>query len=175
MDWRDLMVDGFGRIQESLEEALNGLTADDLDRLPCPDCNSIGWLAWHTSRIQDEEMENLMVEEQLWVKGGWHARFNRPPDPKDTGTGHTSEQVAAFRSPDVETFLAYHRAVSERTNSYLAALPASELGRELNEPWWQPVPTVGVRIVSVLADNLMHVGELSYVRGLLKGKGGLKY
>ena len=34
-----------------------------------------------------------------------------------------------------------------------------------------PLPTVGVRIVSVLSDNLQHVGQVAYLRGLLKGKG----
>ena len=174
MEWRDLILDGYGRVLEELELALDGLTEADLDEQPNPDCNSMGWLAWHLTRVQDEHVADLMGEKQLWTKDNWHARFNRPADPKDIGWGHTSEQVASFRSPGVEVMLGYHRAVLERTKDYITGLSAAELDRELDEPWFQPLPTVGVRLVSVMSDNLQHVGQIAYVRGLLKGKGWLE-
>ena len=176
MEWRDLVVDDYQRIQNVLETALKeGLQPGDLDRLPRPDCNSMGWLAWHTARIHDHENANLMGEEQLWIKDGWHQKFNRPADPSDTGNRHTPEQVAAFRSPDIKVLLDYHRAVLERTKKYLLSLTPEGLGSELNEPRYQPLPTVGVRLVSVISDCLQHAGQISYVRGLLKGKGWLGY
>jgi hypothetical protein len=171
MEWRELIIDGYGRVIETLERALVGLSREDLERQPHPDSNPMGWLAWHLTRVQDEHIADLMGEEQLWVSDAWHERFGRPADRGDLGWGHTSEQVAAFRSPDVETLLDYHRVVMERTKSYIAALPDAELDRELNEPWFQPLPTVGVRIVSVLDDSAQHAGQVAYVRGLLMGKG----
>jgi hypothetical protein len=174
MEWRDLILDGYGRVLEELELALDGLTEADLDEQPNPDCNSMGWLAWHLTRVQDEHVADLMGEKQLWIEDEWHARFNRPADPKDIGWGHTSEQVASFRSPGVEVALDYHRAVLERTKDYITGLSTAELARELDEPWFQPLPTVGVRLVSVMSDNLQHMGQIAYVRGLLKGKGWLE-
>ena len=171
MEWQELMDDGYGRILQILERALKDLTQGDLDEQPHPDCNSMGWLAWHLTRVQDHHIADLMREDQLWISEGWHAKFNRPPDPSDIGWGHTSEDVAAFRSPDVEALLEYHRAVSERSKRYFNSLTAAELDRELNEPRYQPLPTAGVRIISVMSDNLQHAGQLAYVRGLLKGKG----
>jgi hypothetical protein len=171
MGWQELLIDGYGRILKVLEEALKGLTQNDLNQLPQPDCNSMGWLAWHLTRVQDNHVADLMEEEQLWISEKWHAKFNRPADSGDIGFGHSSKDVAAFQSPVVETTLGYHRAVLERTKRYISSLSASELDRELNEPWYQPLPTVGVRLVSVLADNLQHAGQVAYVRGLLKGKG----
>jgi len=171
MDWQQLLIDGYGRIAQILEGALNGLTQDDLNQQPHPDCNSMGWLTWHLTRVQDGHIADLIREEQLWVKDEWHARFNRPADSSDTGFGHSSEEVAAFKSPDVETFLGYHSAVLERTKSYITTLSAADLDRELNEPWYQPLPTVGVRLISVMSDNLQHAGQVAYVRVLLKGKG----
>ena len=173
MEWQELLIDGYGRVSQVLKKALNGLTQDDLNELPKPDCNSMGWLAWHLTRVQDDHIADLMGEEQLWIKDGWQAKFNRELDPKDIGFGHTSEQVAAFKSPDVATFLAYHGAVLERTKRYIAGLSMADLDRELNEPWYQPLPTVGVRLISVLSDSLQHAGQVAYVRGLLKGKGWL--
>jgi hypothetical protein len=175
MEWRELIIDGYGRVLEALEEALNGMSRDDLVKQPRPDCNSMGWLTWHLTRVQDDHIADLMGEEQLWIIDGWHAKFNRKPDAKDTGTGHSNEDVKAFGSPDVETLLGYHRAVLERTKGYLTTLSEADLGRELNEPWFQPLPTVGVRLVSVMADELQHAGQVAYIRGLLKGKVWLGY
>jgi hypothetical protein len=171
MAWQDLVLDGYGRIMGSLETALKGMTPDDLDWQPRPDCNSMGWLAWHISRLQDSSIASLMAEEQVWTSGRWYARFGRPPDAYDIGFGHTPEQVAAFRSPSAETFLEYHRDVLALARRYISGLSSEELGRELDEPWFQPLPTVGVRLVSVMCDCLKHVGQAAYVRGLLKGKG----
>lgn len=175
MKWYDLVTDGYTRISEVLERALNGLTIDDLRWQPRTDSNSIGWLTWHLTRIQDDHIAALMGEEQLWTKEGWYTKFNRPADPKDRGFGHTPEQVAAFESPDTEILLSYHRAVSERSKSFFLTIPEDELDRELNEPQYQPLPTVGVRIISVLSDNLQHAGQVAYIRGLIQGMGWQKF
>lgn len=175
MEWQELLIDGYGRVLEALEEALDGLTQDDLNQQPNPDCNSTGWLTWHLTRVQDDHIADLMGEEQLWISKDWHAKFNRVPDSRDIGFGHSSEDVAAFKSPAVETLLGYHRAVLERTKRYISSLSANDLDRELNEPWYQPLPTVGVRLISIMSDDLQHAGQVAYVRGLLKGRGWLGY
>ena len=173
MEWQELLRDGYERVSKALERALGELHQDDLDQQPTPDCNSMGWMAWHLTRVQDHHIAALLGEEQLWISKGWHARFNRSPDSEDIGFGHSSEEVAAFRSPDVKTLLDYHRAVLERSKGYISNLSAEDLDRELDEPQFQPLPTVSVRLVSVLSDNLQHAGQVAYVRGLLKGKGWL--
>jgi hypothetical protein len=171
MEWQTLLIDGYGRILEIMERALRGMTPDDLDWQPKPDCNSMGWLAWHLTRVQDGHVADLLEEAQVWINDGWHAKFERPPEPSDVGFGHGPDQVAAFKSPGAEALLDYHRAVLERTREYIRSISADDLDRELDEPWYQPLPTIGVRLISVLSDSLQHAGQMSYVRGLLKGKG----
>lgn len=171
MEWRELIVDGYDRLPNLMKEVLAGLRTADLDWQPHRDCNSLGWTAWHLTRVQDSQIADLMGEEQLWITDGWHEKFKRPADPDDTGYGHTPEQVKAFTSPSVRIQLDYLRPVVERTKRYVASLNPSHLDRELDEPWYKPLPTVGVRIVSVLADCHQHAGEASYIRGLLKAKG----
>ena len=171
MEWRELIIDGYDRLPEMMKEVLAGLRMADLDQQPHPDCNSLGWTAWHLTRVQDSQIADLMGKEQLWIKDGWYKKFKRAADADDSGYGHTPEQVRAFKSPSVNTQLEYLRAVGERTKRYLASLTPSDLDRKLDEPWFQPLPTVGVRIVSILADCHQHAGEASYIRGLLKAKG----
>ena len=121
-------------------------------------------------RRLDGQIADLMQapDEDLWTRDGWHAKFKRPPDHDDSGYGHTPEQVRAFRSPSAKVQLDYLRAATERTKQYLASLAPADLDRAL-EPGPDP-STVGVRIVSIVADCHQHAGEASYIRGLLKAR-----
>jgi len=175
MKWQDMLIDGYSRVTETLAPALKGLTRPDLDRQPAPDCNSIGWIVWHLIRGQDAQIADLAGKEQVWTRDKWYEKFGRQADPEDTGFGHTSDEVAAFKSPTVKVLMGYYQATFEQTKAYLAGLSLADLDRPLAEPWYKPPPTVGVRIISVMADCLAHSGEVAYLRGLLKGKGWLGY
>jgi hypothetical protein len=175
MEWHDLLTDAYNRLPEFLEHVLRGLSREDLNWQPHENCNSIGWLVWHLVRQQDAQIAALMDEEQLWIKDSWHSKFERTADPEDTGFGHTTKQVAAFRSPDPKTMLDYLKVVVERSKQFFLSLSKEDLDRELDEPWFQPLPTVGVRLISILDDAILHAGQAAYVRGLLQGKGWQKY
>jgi hypothetical protein len=171
MEWRDMMVDSYGRVYEGLAEALRGLTREDLDWLPKPDCNGMGWLAWHLARVEDAQIADLANVGQVWIVGSWFKKFGRKQDMDDTGFGDTPEQVAAFRSPSAKTIIGYYEDVAAQSRKYISGLAAMELDRQLDEKWFNPVPTVGVRLVSIVNDVHQHLGQVAYVRGLLKGKG----
>jgi len=171
MEWKDLLTDSYAAALKAVERALDGLTQEDLNWQPRPDCNSIGWTTWHLTRCLDGLNSSIMNEEQLWTKDGWHTRFNRSPDPDDTGYGHSPEQVAAFKSPDIETLLNYYRAVLEKSMRCLTILSSSDLSREIDDPWSQLFPTVGARLIIALDEILQHAGQVCYIRGLLQGKG----
>ena len=171
MEWQELLEDGYGRILKGLERMLKDLTLEDLHWQPTPESNSIAWLAWHISRVPDYHFSDLIGEPQLYISEGWHARFGRPAEPRDIGTGHSPAQVAAFRAPDAETLLDYHRAVLGRNLAYIRTLTAADLDREINEPQYTPLPTVGVRLISVMHDGMAHAGQIGYLRGLRHGRG----
>jgi len=171
MEWQKLIIDVFEHISKVLERALDGLTPEDLNYQPSHDSNSMGWLAWHTMRGQDRAIASLLGEEQLWIKDGWHAKFNRPADPLDFGLGHTPEDVAAFKFTDVRTLLDYLQAVWSQTQRYLSNdLTEAELDRKIDHPRF---PNVEIRLAASINDNLQHAGQVAYLRGLLKGKGWL--
>lgn len=172
MEWQLLITDLFVRISQELEQVLEGLTVDELNKKPAPDGNSVGWLAWHLTRSHDRNTSELLAEEQLWTKDKWHARFDRAPDPADTGFGHSSEDIAAFRSPDSKTLLQYHLAVLELVKGYISGtLSETDLEREVESPTLGNIATVRARLVGIISEGLQHVGQAAYVRGLLEGKG----
>lgn len=174
MEWPQFISDIFERIAQELEHTLDGLTTDDLNRQPAPGANSIGWLAWHLTRSHDRNMSEIMGKEQLWLSDGWYTRFGRPPDPADTGYGHSPKEVAAFRSPEGRVILDYHRAVVTRIKHYInGQLSETELDRESYSPTLNITLTVHQRLLGVINDAYQHLGQVAYARGLLKGHGWL--
>lgn len=175
MNHQDILTDGYSRIPHFLRHVLKGIPRDKLDWRPHPEANSIGWLAWHLVRQHDGQVARLMGEEQIWISEGFPARFHRPADPMDSGFGWTPEKVATFKSPETTVFLDYAEAVTARTISYIKTLTEEDLDRELDEPQYTPLPTVGVRLVSILEDSQFHAGQAAYIRGLIEGFGWQKY
>jgi len=60
----------------------------------------------------------------------------------------------------------YYDAVHERTLEYLAKLTDPDLDRVVDTNW-TPHVTLGVRLVSVLDDDIQHAGQAAFVRGIL--------
>jgi hypothetical protein len=72
-----------------------------------------------------------------------------------------------MRPASPEELIGYHEAVAARTAAYIATLDADELDRIVDRSYDPPV-SVGVRLVSVLSDNLQHAGQAGYVRGIVE-------
>jgi uncharacterized damage-inducible protein DinB len=166
MDVADLLTELYDRIPPRVRDAVEGLTPEQLVTPPRPGANTVGWLVWHLTRVQDHHVAELLDEDQLWVTGDWAGRFGLEPDPHNTGYGHSADEVAAVRPESAEALVAYHDAVARRTGAYLRTLAAADLDRVVDTRWDPPV-TLGVRLVSVADDDLQHVGQAAYARGLL--------
>lgn len=167
METADILVDAYGRIQELVHIAATGLDEEQLAYRPEPGANSIAWLVWHLTRIQDDHVAEIAGRGQAWVESDWAARFGMEPDPANTGYGHTPADVAAIRPADDAPLLGYHDVVADRTRAYLATIDADELDRIIDESYDPPVP-VGVRLVSVVSDNIQHAGQARYLRGIVE-------
>jgi hypothetical protein len=166
MDVPALLLEIYGRIPPLAEEAVDGLTADQLATAPAPGANTIGWLVWHLARVQDHHVAELTETEQIWTSGDWAKRCGLDPDPNNTGYGHGPEQVLSVRPETPAVLLAYLDAVHQRTTSMLEGLSPDDLDRVVDRRWDPPV-TMGVRLVSIADDCMQHAGQAAYVRGIL--------
>ncbi|MFL6162233.1 MAG: mycothiol transferase [Jatrophihabitantaceae bacterium] len=162
----EVLSDAFSRIEQLVTSTVTGLSAEDLSYRPKAEANSIGWLIWHLTRIQDDHVADAAGSEQLWTAAGWHDRFGLPFDATDTGYRHGPEQVSAVQISQPELLIGYHDAVYQHTASFVARLTEADLARVVDEGWNPPV-TLGVRLVSVLGDAWQHVGQAAYLKGLL--------
>jgi len=159
---QQILVDAFGRVRDRVIDLTDGLTDEIATYRPDPGANSIAWLIWHLSRVQDDHVANLAQVEQAWAT--WRERFGLPFSTWATGYGQGPQQVAAVRVSG-DLLAEYHRAVHELTMSYLEDLTSEELDRIVDTRWDPPV-TTAVRLVSVIGDTLQHLGQAAYVRGL---------
>lgn len=166
MDVAALLVESFGRIPEEVQGAVDGLSAEDLARPPAEGANTIGWLTWHLTRVQDHHVSELVGAPQVWEGGTWPERFGKAPDPDDTGYGDTAEEVLAVRPDGPDAVTGYLDEVWARTRTYLEGLSAADLDEVVDDRWDPPV-TRGVRLVSVVDDMAQHAGQAAYARGLL--------
>lgn len=162
----ELLVDAFGRIRGDVHGAVGGLAAEQLVARLDPEANSIAWLVWHLTRIQDDHIAGAAGIEQVWMSGGWAVRLGLPFEPWDTGYGHSTDEVAACRVESGDLLLGYHDAVHEQTVGFVERLMDADLDRIVDESWDPPV-SLGVRLVSVINDNLEHAGQAAFVRGVV--------
>jgi hypothetical protein len=111
------------------DEVLAGLTPPQIKKVPRPGQNSIAWLLWHITRIEDMTINTLMLyQPQVWTPA-WAAKlvFSRP----DCGAGMDEKDVAEFSSQiDVPALLDYRAAVGRCTRETLSGLDAG-LAREI--------------------------------------------
>ena len=161
----DLLIDAFGRIRDLSHRVLDGLDEEALTHRPAPDANPVGWLVWHQLRVQDDHIADVAGTEQVWSAQGFVERFALPYDADATGYGQSSADVGAFTAP-TDLLADYADAVTETTVGYLKGVGADELDRVVDTSWDPPV-TLAVRLVSVVGDDLQHLGQAAYVKGLL--------
>ena len=167
MDIADLLVDAFDRVRYTVHGAVDGLTEEQLNARVDPDANSIAWLVWHLTRVQDDHVCAVAGVEQAYTAQGWAKQFGFPFDDAAIGYGQSSAEVAAVRVSDPALLVGYYEDVHQQTLRYVSGLTAADLDRVVDEAWDPPV-TLGVRLVSVVDDDIQHAGQAAFVRGILE-------
>lgn len=165
----DLLVDAFNRVREAVHDSVAGLDDEQLAHRVDPDANSIAWLVWHLTRVQDDHIADVAETEQVWLAQGWADRFGLQLDEQDTGYGHTSEQVGLVRA-SAELLTGYYDAVHDHALGFVEDLSDEDLDQVIDTSWSPPI-TLGVRLVSVISDDLEHAGQAALLNGVLN-RGG---
>jgi uncharacterized damage-inducible protein DinB len=161
----DVLADGFERVREVVHEAVDGLNQAALEFRVDPGANSIAWLVWHLTRVQDDHVSEVAGVEQVWTANGWYDRFALPIDKRATGYGDSAGDVTVLSAP-AELLTGYYDAVHEQTLRFVRGLVDADLSRIVDTRWDPPV-TLGVRLVSVISDDLQHAGQAAYLRGVI--------
>lgn len=162
----ELLADAFGRVHELVHSVVDGEPEQVLTGRLDPEANTIAWLVWHLTRVEDDHICDVAGTEQVWIANGFHERFGLPFPPEAHGYGHSSADVAKVRV-SADLLADYHDAVHAMTIDYLRGITEADLDAVVDERWDPPV-TLAVRLVSVISDALQHVGQAAFIKGVLQ-------
>ena len=140
---------------------------------PTPTSNHILWLVWHIARDEDRWMMTYVGDEvEVWIKDRWCEELRLPS--AGNGAGHSAEDVAAFPNLALSDLLKYHDAVRDNTFKIIDGLTEADLANTYPEKRKgnpDPAPTVSWVLGHVAVEESQHVGQIAYIRGMLRGLG----
>ncbi len=169
MKTNDFILNMLDRIQNAQMTAVDGLSHEELTWHPGADANSIGFILWHQTRVEDILVQGMIQRKpQVWTSDKWPEKLNLSDKLQDTGYGYTAEQVAAFPVPKLHDLLGYAKATRALTIEYLKSVTADELGKVIKTPVFGDLPIAQVFII-LLGDTIQHTGQIAYLRGLQRG------
>jgi hypothetical protein len=115
---------GYGSFQD---EVLQGLSDKQMRHIPVGRANSVAWMLWHITRIEDVTMNVLLADTpQVFHQGDWQNKINSPY--VDVGNEMTAKEIHALSDAvNVKALLSYRLAVGRRTRQIAGKLKADIL------------------------------------------------
>jgi hypothetical protein len=109
------------------DEVLEGASEDLIRTCPRPGENSIAWLIWHITRIEDMTINELVLGQPQVIAGAdWEARLGLAS--RDVGAGMEAREVAAMSSAvSVASLIDYRAAVGCSTRAGAERFSAAQL------------------------------------------------
>lgn len=166
MDALEILTDAAQRPLDAANALLPGLGVDVLHQRASESTSSIAWLVWHAARQLDVQCAELTGGDEVWTSGGWGQRLGVARGAGDFGIGDDAAAVGALRVSSADDLLAYVEACTRMLQDHLAGLSEADLD-DIVDTSWDPPVTRGVRLVSIIDDAAAHLGQASWLRGLL--------
>ena len=100
---------------------------------PHPRVNSIAWILWHISRVEDAAVNRFIANRpQVLDDGSWMERMNIPY--RHNGSEMTFDEVDELsRHADIEGLRQYNLAVQARTREVVSTLTLADMDFTLDE------------------------------------------
>ena len=157
---------------DMVNSAVDGIGDATLSQRPNDQSNSMSWLIWHMSRVVDRFINSRLLDApQLWTDGGWSERFGMAPDPDEFGIGWTSAQVEQWQAPARDVLMGYYAAANAAAVEYIQGLEDADLERVIATPNPPGAQSVSEALGIVVWDNIVHGGQVAYLRGYYQGMG----
>ena len=125
MDLKQFIIQSLGENTEYIMRAVKDLTPAELAYRPAPHSNSIAFLCWHVTRVEDLWISLLTGRKHLYETAGWYEKFGTKPD--DFGFGYGVPELDAYKTPPSDIMMGYAMAVRQQTVDYLNGLDFSTL------------------------------------------------
>jgi uncharacterized damage-inducible protein DinB len=166
MELKDHIKIELDGLKKQLMRVIDTLTQQELMWRPACGCNSMGLLLFHIARSEDTFIQTRLQEKhQIWESGKWYNVLNMAES--ELGSHYTVDQVNVFIVPNVKDILDYYEAVRASTLDYLTSLTPE--GFEKTVQLRMGEFTVAGIFALIVRHTAGHLGEISYLRGMLRG------
>jgi hypothetical protein len=166
MELSDHIKNELDGLKRTSTRFLNTLTQQEIMWRPACGCNSIGLILFHVARSEDLFVQDrLQGKPQIWETEKWCTRMKMAEG--ETGSHYTVDQVNAFPVPEMKDLVDYYDAVRVKTLDYLKGLNPSAFDKKVKLPFGE-FTVAGVFSV-IVSHTAQHLGEISYLRGMLRG------
>ena len=169
--FRDPIKSGLSEYYGKLKQTVEGLTPDELLWQPAPESNHILWTVWHMARVSDRWANSTVLGgDELWARDGWAERLGMPLE--RYGRGETPEQVRDFPSVDIGLVFEYFDAAHASLLAMIDGLEEADLERDVYAAYRDESLNIGWILRHILAEESQHLGQVAYIRGMIKGFDG---
>lgn len=163
----NILIDLVGRLRDGVHTLCDGL-ADEAATYRIDDqANTIDWLLWHSARCSDAQLHHMIGGDELWRT--WRDRLKVPLPPErlgfaEMGYGMTAADAHLVVAPVAE-LAAYAQACWDELEDYVRGADDDELSRIVDDSYDPPV-SAGVRLLSIIEDCIIHLGQAAYIKGV---------
>ncbi len=140
------------------------MTQEEVAWSPGAECNSIAFIVWHISRVEDFWVNRVIQrKKELFDTEGWQQQMGTPVK----AYGLTIEELQSWPVPKLEVLLGYDNQIHECTLSFVQSIPNEQIS-ELARPE-RPPDTIGDILSRLIVERTLHIGQIAYLRGMLRG------
>ena len=166
MDIKQIFIRSLDESQSYLEKSLNELSQDELSWTPKSDCGSIIFIFWHLARVEDFWINRILKGgDEIYESDGWQKLLGTPE--KESGVWYDEEKLKSWPVPDKVTLINYASAARKQTLDYLSSLEEKDYLREIHLR--DRVNTVTDCLTHLITEIALHVGQIDYLRGIIRG------
>lgn len=167
--FKDSIKSAMSEYLEELKLKLDGLTDPELRWQAGLESNTIIWLVWHMARVEDNWINGVVAgNNTVWDSGGWSVKT--AIDVEDNGYGDTLNDVRAVPEVAVVDLIDYFDAVRSAGLSVIDGLGDGDLGKEFTRRGRSV--TLEWILGHVVVEESQHLGQVAFVRGIIRGLNG---
>ncbi|HEX9896663.1 MAG TPA: DinB family protein [Dehalococcoidales bacterium] len=139
------------------------LTPEQLAWKPASNANPVGFLFWHTARVEDMAVSGWQKKTPIWEEDKWYEKLGL--DAKVYGGGFQEPDVDKVARLPLDIVTAYVEKVFRNTGIYIQSLDEDKLDFAPNPE--RPNITIGLMLGNyIIGHGWWHLGEIRYIKGM---------
>ena len=162
----EMVVKSLEENREYVENAIKGLSSEELAWVPKPHSNSIVFLMWHLARVEDLWINRILLAgKEIYESEGWYKKFKTTA--ADNGFMYDVAKLKAWPVPALILIKEYAAVIRKKTIAYLKSLNEKQMDEARDFGWRKG--TTATALSHLISEVGEHSGQIGYIKGIMKG------